>query len=150
MTTYIKQSAPSSRTAINDFQRQHFCSLLEQLLSGALVQFGVRATSVLPQEGWERFTESREYRLFIEGAYACGFVCSDLRPNVDLNAVNQRPAEEMGRFDLKQLRHYVHTLIRSERASHGYGSLVWEAVLSGALERLLGRLANDSGLLEPL
>ncbi len=122
---------------------------MEQLISGALGQFGVRATSDLPPDGWERFTESREYRNFIEGAYACGFVCSDLRPDLDVDLINQRP-DEVGRFGLKRLRLYVHTMIRSERASHGHGSLVWESTRSGALERLLDKLANDEGLREPL
>jgi len=122
---------------------------MEQLISATLGQFEARATSDLPPEGWEQFIESREYRLFIEGAYACGFVCSDLRPNVDLNLINQHP-DELGRFDLKRLRHYVHSMIRSERASHGYGSFIWESTRSGALERLLDRLSNDEGLREPL
>lgn len=150
MTSYIKQSAASSRSAINNFQRQHFCTLLDQLIAGALSQFGVRTTSDLPEDGWERFAESREYQLFIEGAYACGFVCSDLRPNADLTLANQRPDEELGRSDLKQLRRYVHTLIRSERVNHGYGSNVWDSTRSGALECLLGRLVNDQSLLEPV
>lgn len=150
MNTFIKQGGPSSRTPLNDYQRVHFCQLTEQLLEQALAQFSVRATSQLPEDGWSSFTQTREYLLFITGAYACGFVCSDLKPKLDLDRVNRSPRDQIARMDLKKLRHYVHMLLRAERANDGYGSVIWEAVRSGALEVLLRRLAHDSDLLAPL
>jgi hypothetical protein len=147
---FIKQSAPSSRVALNNYQREHFCSLIEQLVERALAQHEVRVTSDLPEDGWESFTQTREYLLFLTGAYACGFVCADLRPNIDLDEVNRNPEAHIARFELKKLRHYVHTLMRAERANHGFGSSVWESMRTGALELLLHRLAHDGNLLEPL
>ena len=150
MNHFIKHSAPSSRVALNNYQREHFCSLIEQLVERALAQFEVRDTSDLPEDGWESFTQTREYLLFHTGAYACGFVCADLRPNIDLDMVNRNPEAHVTSFDLKQLRHYAHTLMRVERANDGFGSAVWESMRSGALELLLRRLAHDGDLLEPL
>ena len=150
MNHFIKQSAPSSRDALNNYQREHFCSLIEQLVERALAQFEVRVTSDLPEDGWESFTQTREYLLFLTGAYACGFVCTDLRPDLDLDSVNRSPEVHITRFNLKQLRLYVHTLMRVERANDGFGSVVWDSMRSGALELLLRRLVHDGDLVEPL
>jgi hypothetical protein len=147
---FFKQSPPSSRSDLNTFQREHFCSLIQLLIEGALGQFQVRVTSDLPEDGWERFTDNREYQLFLTGAYACGFVCSDLRPDVDIDRVNRSPENHVDKFDLKDLRHFVHTMMRSERSNFGFCSAIWESMRSGTLELLMGRLAHDPRLLDPL
>ncbi len=150
MKNFFKQSPPSSRSDLNTFQREHFCSLIQLLIEGALGQFQVRVTSDLPEDGWERFTDNREYQLFLTGAYACGFVCSDLRPDVDIDRVNRSPENHVDKFDLKDLRHFVHTMMRSERSNFGFCSAIWESMRSGTLELLMGRLAHDPRLLDPL
>lgn len=150
MKNFFTQNPPSSRTDLTIFQRDHFCSLIQLVIEGALAQFQVRVTSELPEDGWERFTDSREYKLFLTGTYACGFVCSDLRPDVDIDRVNRSPEDHVDKLDLKELRHFVHTMMRSERSNFGFGSAIWESMRSGTLELLMGRLAHDPGLLGPL
>lgn len=150
MKNYFTQKPPSSRTDLNNFQRDHFCSLIQLLIEGALGQFQVRVTSDLPEDGWESFTDSREYLLFLTGAYACGFVCSNLRPDVDIDRVNRSPEDYVDKFDLKELRHFVHTMMRSERSNFGLGSTIWESMRAGTLELLLDKLKHDPGLLDPM
>ena len=150
MKNFFTQNPPSSRTDLNDFQREHFCSLILILIEGALGQFQVRVTSDLPEDGWERFIDSREYKLFLTGAYACSFVCSDLRPDVDIDRVNRSPEGHVDKFDLKELRHFMHTMMRSERSNFGFGSAIWESMRAGTLELVMGRLAHDPRLRDPL
>lgn len=148
--TLISRRAISKRTPINEFQVQHFCELCRLLIHRALGHFGVKNSSELPENGSDEFTELPEYGLFTSGAYACSFVCSDFSPTADLCAVMQRPEETLTSMTLPQLRHCVHSLMRSERAGYGYGSILYEAIKSGALEVLCERLARDSDLYEDL
>lgn len=112
--------------------------------------FEVESTTDLQEEGWGAFTELPEYELFTAGTYACGFVCSDLTPDVDLDTVKCRPREVLSSMTLPQLRHYVHTLMRSERAGYGYGSVIYEALRAGVIEALCERLERGSDLYESL
>lgn len=146
----VVRRAPSKRSAINEFQVQHLCALTRLLVRSTLDHFEVEASADLPEESWEAFTSLPEYGLFTSGAYACGFVCSDLRPDTDLDEVRRFPIAVLGGMDLRQLRHYVHTLMRSERAGHGYGSVVYEALRAGALEAICERLERGSDLYETL
>lgn len=144
----IIRSAISKRTPINEFQAHHFCELCRLLIQRALGYFGVQRSSELPEDGIEEFTQLPEYGLFTSGVYACGFVCSDFSPTVDINAVILRPEEVLANMTLPQLRHYVHSLMRSERAGYGYGSILYESIKSGALDFLCDRIARDSDLYE--
>lgn len=146
----VARQAFSKRTAINEFQVQHFCGLCHALIQRTLDRFKVRTSADLPEQGWQAFTQMPEYGLFTSGVYACGFVCSDLAPNVNLEAVNADPAEALSGQTLPQLRHYMHTLMRSERAGNGYGSVLYEALCAGALEVFCARLDRDPDLYEGL
>ena len=146
--TLISRKAISKRSPINELQVQHFCELCHLLTQKALGHFGVKNSSELPENECDEFTQLPEYELFTNGTYACGFVCSDFSPTVDLNAVMQRPEEVLARMTLPQLRHCVHSLMRSERAGYGYGSILYKAIKSGALEALCDRLTRDSDLYE--
>jgi hypothetical protein len=146
----VVRRAFSRRATVNEFQVQHLCGLCRLLVRSALDLFEVEAYVDLPEQGWESFTQMPEYRLFTSGVYACGFVCSDLSPTVDLGAVDERPGKALADLDLSQLRHYMHTLMRSERAGFGYGSVLYEAVRSGALDAFSERLERDADLYEDL
>lgn len=146
----IVRRAASKRSAIYEFQAQHLCSLIRFMVQAALAHCEVESVADLAEEDWEAFTELPEYELFTLGAYACGFVCSDLRPDVDLNAVARRPSEELCGMSLPQIRHYVHTLLRAERGTDGYGSFIYEALRAGVLEALCERLQSGSDLYESL
>lgn len=146
----VVRRAFSRRSPINEFQAQHLCGLCRLLVQRTLDCFEVEACADLPEQGWESFTQMPEYRLFTSGVYACGFVCSDLSPTVDLGVVAARPAESLVNLHLPQLRHYMHTLMRSERAGFGYGSVLYEAVRSGALDVFCDRLERDANLYQDL
>lgn len=149
-TALIVRRAASKRSAINEFQAQHLCALARHMVQAVVEQSEVDSVDDLPEEGWEAFTKMPEYELFVQGAYACGFVCSDLIPDVDLNAVTSRPREMLREMSLPQLRHYVHTLMRSERAGHGYGSVIYDALRAGVFDVFCERLEYGSDLYESL
>lgn len=147
-TALIKRRLPSKRSAINEFQATHFCDLCTLLIQRTLEYNGIRDIEKLPTEGWEKFIELQEYNIFTTGVYACGFVCADMNSDVDLNMIQRSPADAIRRFNLLQLRHYVHTLMRSERASFGYGSVLYDALRAGVLDELVNRIARDTDLYE--
>lgn len=149
-STLIVRRAASKRSTINEFQAQHLCSLIRVMAQRALAHFEVEYVADLAEEGWDAFTELPEYELFTLGAYACGFVCSDLRSDADLNAVARRSGEALRGMSLPQIRHYVHTLLRSERAGYGYGSVIYDALRAGVFETLCQRLRSGSDLYETL
>ncbi len=149
-TALIVRRAASKRTAINEFQAKHLCVLARLMVQAIMEQSEVDSVADLSEEGWEAFTEMPEYEQFVLGAYAFGFVCSDLIPNVDLNAVTSRPQEMLRETTLPQLRHYIHTLMRSERAGHGYGSVIYDALRAGVFEVVCERLEYGSDLYESL
>ena len=86
-----------------------------------------------------------EYERFVQGAYACGFVCSDIVP---VGSVLKH-AEKDGwveKAPFVTVRRYVHTLIRSERhADMGEdwgGGNIYSAIRSGVLQRIVSRLTS--------
>ena len=86
-----------------------------------------------------------EYRRFVDGAEALGFVCHDFSvAGMDTSSMVRNP-EQLTGLPLQQLRRYVHVLIRSERSNVPDYSVVFEAVVAGALkvlaDRLMGRPA---------
>lgn len=149
-TALIVRRAASKRSAINEFQARHLCALARYMVQAVVEQSEVDSVDDLPEEGWEAFTNMPEYELFVQGAYACGFVCSDLSPDVDLSAVTSRPRETLRVMSLPQLRQYIHTLTRAERAGHGYGSVIHDALRAGVFEVLCERLEYGSDLYESL
>lgn len=146
----IVRRAASKRSPIHESQAQHLCGLIRFMVQAVVDQWEVDSVADLPEDDWETFTELPEYELFTQGAYACGFVCSDLRPDADLTAVARRPSEALRGMSLPQIRHYVHTLLRSERGTYGYGSFIYDALRAGALDALCERLQSGSDLYESL
>lgn len=144
----IVRRAPGKRSTINEFQTQLLCTLTRHLVRCALDLFDVDSVDKLPADGWKSFSGLAEYNLFIQGAYACGFVCRDLTPHADLNAVRLGPSEALQDTSLPQLRHYIHTLLRAERASDGYGSHIYEAHRAGVFTALCELLEDCSALYE--
>lgn len=146
----VVRRAPSKRSVVNEFQARHLAELCSLLVKRTREHFEVESVEELSDEDWESFTEMPEYGLFTTGVYACGFVCADLKPDADLDAIRQRPIEAIQGANLPRLRHYVHTLMRSERAGYGYGSVVFEALRAGVLEQLSERLDRGADLYERL
>lgn len=145
----IRRKPASKRAAVNEFQARLLALLIEALEAAALSRFGVQGHDRLPVERHGEFTALPEYRLFVEGAHACGFVCADFAPGGPTIERGARVEDAVGSWSFFELRHYVHTLLRSERWADGYSSPILEALIQGALQAISRRLANDENLYEP-
>jgi hypothetical protein len=139
----IRRKPASKRSAVNEFQARIFALLIEALETAALGRFHVQGHERLPVERHEEFTALSEYRLFVEAAYACGFVRTDFAPDGPTVERGMRVEDVVGSWSFFELRHYVHTLLRSERWADGYSSPIYEALIQGVLQAISRRLAND-------
>jgi hypothetical protein len=120
--------------------------LIRWLEREALAHFRVPAAARLPRERHAEFFRLEAYRVFIEGAYACGFVCRDLKPDSPLEAERNRPAEAIAGWSFPQLRQYVHYLVRHERWADGFSSPILDAIAAGQLQQVADRLETDDSL----
>lgn len=129
----ITYAAPKHRAPITDDQVELFCRLIDDL------------ARLAPSDAPPGST-SPEYERFMLGAYACGFVCSDLSADIDI----LRKAERAGwieRAKFKDIRLYLHTLTRAEKQSQKLASdhtrPVADALRSGVLVRVASRLRSE-------
>lgn len=122
--------------------------LIRLLEREALAHFRVPVASRLPRNRFAEFFKLEAYRIFIEGAYACGFVCRDLRPDNPLEAERDRPAEAIATWSFPELRQYLHYLVRHERFADGYASPILESLVAGHLQQVATRLETDDSLYE--
>jgi len=84
--------------------------------------------------------------LFINGAYACGFVMRDAIPDNPLAESTDETDSAVRSLDFMQLRQLVHFLLRHERWSDGYESPVFNALANGLLPAVADKLRNDQSL----
>lgn len=145
----FRRRAPSKRSAVTEFQARTLALLIDTIERAALRHFNVPAASRLPVARYEEFFALPEYRLFIEGSYACGFVCKDFSPEGPVVERPQRAEEAVNAWTFFELRHQVHTLLRSERWADGYSSPIVESLTQGALSAMSRRLSNEDALYEP-
>lgn len=145
----IARQAPSRRSKVNQHQARHLVQLIRWLEREALSHYRVPVASRLPRDRFAEFFKLEAYRNFIEGAYACGFVCRDLRPDNPLEGERDLPAEAIGRWSFAELRQYVHYLVRHERWADGYSSPLLDSLTAGNLQRLADRLETDESLYGP-
>ncbi|MEX3690359.1 hypothetical protein AB3X91_17425 [Paraburkholderia sp. BR14263] len=146
----IRRKPASKRAAVNEFQARMLALLIDTLERAALQHFGAQGHERLSVEKHGEFTALPEYRLFVEGSYAGGFVCTDFAPGGPTIERGVRVEDAVGSWSFFELRHYVHTLLRSERWADGYSSPILEALIQGVLQAISRRLANDDTLYEPL
>jgi hypothetical protein len=146
----IRRKPTSKRAAVNEFQARMLVILVDTLETASQRHFGVRDHERLSAERHREFTALPEYRLFVEGAYACGFVCTDFAPGGPTIERKVRVEDAVSSWSFFELRHYVHTLLRSERWADGYSSPIFEALIQGVLQAIGRRLTNDDALYEPL
>lgn len=144
--TRIVRNPPSRRSAITQHQSRHLVQLVRLLEREALARFRVPVAARLPRERLADFFKLEAYRVFIEGAYACGFVCRDLRPDNPLEGARDRAASLIAGWTLPELRQYVHYLVRHERFADGYSSPILESLIAGHLQQLANRLETDDSL----
>jgi hypothetical protein len=145
----IARSPPSRRSAVTQHQARHLVQLIRWLEREALAHFRVPVAARLPRERYGEFFRLEPYRVFNEGAYACGFVCRDLKPDNPLEAARTRPAEVIAGWSFPQLRQYVHHLVRHERWADGYSSPILDALVAGHLQQVADRLETDDSLYAP-
>lgn len=144
----ISRRTPSRRSAVNQHQARHLVQLIRWLEREALNHYRVPVASRLPRDRHAEFFRLDAYRIFIEGAYACGFVCRDLKPDNPLETERDQPAEAIGRWSFAELRHYVHYLVRHERWADGFSSPILDALVAGHLQQVADRLETDESLYE--
>lgn len=144
--TRISRRSPSRRSAVNQHQARHLVQLVRLLERDALQHFRVPTHGRLPQDRYTELFKLDAYRILLEGAYACGFVCGDLKPDNPLEGARERPFEAIDAWTFPQLRQYVHYLVRHERWADGYSSPIFDALASGCLQRVADRLEHDDSL----
>lgn len=133
----IIDRAFSRRSAVHSCQAELFALLAREL---------IEAYTRKPNASLTDWLDLPEHRRFVLGAYAAGFVCTDLAPMSDFEEICSRPREHLGVAGFNRLRHWIHTLLRAERWADGYSSPIREAIVSGALEIVVYRLENDMSL----
>lgn len=144
----IRRLAASRRSVVNQHQARHLVQLVRLLERAALDHYRVPVASRLPRDRYAEVFKLEAYRLFIEGAYACGFVCRDLKPDNPLETERDRPEEAIARWSLAELRQYLHYLVRHERWADGFSSPILDALVAGHLQRVADRLGTDESLYE--
>lgn len=142
----IMRNPPSRRSAVTQHQARHLVQLIRLLEREALAHFRVPAAARLPKDRQAEFFKLDAYRIFIEGAYACGFVCRDLRPDNPLEAARNRASEVIAGWSFPALRQYVHYLVRHERWAGGFSSPILESLAAGHLQQVADRLETDDSL----
>lgn len=142
----ISRSPASRRSVVTQHQARHLVQLIRLLERDALAHFRVPVASRLPTERFAEFFKLEAYRIFIEGAYACGFVCRDLKPDNPLEGRGGRAADVIAGWTFPGLRQYVHYLVRHERWADGYSSPILEALAAGHLQQVADRLETDASL----
>lgn len=145
-SSLIARKPPSKRTPVTEHQARFLAMLIRHLEKGLLIHFKVRCAASVPYECFQEIWQLDEYRRFVDGAYACGFVCRDFKPDFPFESGNHRPQETMRAWTFHDLRHYFHTLLRAERWADGYSSPILQAVMSGALGEAASRLESDESL----
>ena len=145
----ISRRTFSKRSHVTQHQARHLVQLVRLLERDALTHFRVPVAARLPRERFTDFFKLEAYRVFIEGAYACGFVCHDLKPDNPLESERARTTETIAGWAFPQLRQYVHYLVRHERWADGFSSPIFAALADGHLQQVADRLEKDDSLYEP-
>lgn len=142
----ISRSPPGKRSVVTQHQARHLVQLVRLLEREALNHFRVPVASKLPKDRFAEFFKLEAYRIFIEGAYACGFVCRDLKPDNPLEGERERAAALIAGWSFPELRQYLHYLVRHERFADGYSSPILESLVAGHLQQVADRLESDDSL----
>ena len=129
----ITYAAPKWRDPITDPQVILFCRLVDDLIEA--IRSSSEPASSMPEHG-----------RFLLGADACGFVCSDLTADPEL-LVRAEKAGWVEKAKFKDLRHYLHSLIRAERQFQKHPNEkvtpLHTALRNGVLARVCSRLRTE-------
>jgi hypothetical protein len=105
---FIHKNPCSKRSHVNEYQALHLADLIDRLGRDACEHFRVSDYSRLPTDKHNDFFKLDTYMLFINGAYAYGFVMRDIKPDNPLPESSQTPGEAISKFDFVRLRQLVH------------------------------------------
>jgi len=129
----ITYAAPTWRDPITDPQVILFCRLVDDLVKAW-------------ESGSAPLPSMAEYERLLLGANACGFVCCDLTADASVLA-SAETASWVAKAKFKDLRLYVHSLIRAERrfqkSPNTKTSPLQTALTTGALVRVCSRLRRE-------
>jgi len=156
MTRLIRKRLPTSRHPVSEFQAHMLADLIEAMQVQACKKFKVSDMGQCSPEQARKFIDLPAYDLFIQGAYACGFMMRDGSSTDPLGEHARRrtgdwatdAADWAADADFPALRNLVHYIVRCERHSYGYGSVVFDTMVSGLLPLVARRLREDSRLYE--
>ena len=146
---FIHKKPCSKRSHVNEYQALHLADLIDRLGRDACDHFSVSDCSCLPTEKHKDFFKLDTYMLFINGAYACGFVMRDAKPDNPISESRQPPDEAIRNFDFQRLRQLLHFLLRHESWSDGNESPILNAFANGLLPAIADKLRNDQSLYLP-
>ena len=96
---FIKKKPCSKRTHVNAYQAHHLADLIDRLACDACAHFKVADVSRLPTDKHNDFFKLDTYMLFINGAYACGFVMRDAMPDNPLAESTDEPDSAVRSLD---------------------------------------------------
>ncbi len=129
----ITYAAPKWRDPITDLQVILFCRFVDDFVKAW--NSGSAPSPSLP-----------EHERLLLGANACGFVCCDLTADASVLA-SAETQSWVAKAKFKDLRLYVHSLIRAERRfqknPNTKASPLQTALTTGALVRVCGRLRRE-------
>ena len=143
---FISNRYAAKQTVVNEAQARHLVQLIRYLEKCLIEHFKVRSAGDMPYERFEEIFDQAPYFLFIEGAYACGFVFRDGKPENPLVETGDRPEVQIASWTFPTLRQYIHFLLRNERWADAQASPVLLALISGHLQQVAARLESDSTL----
>lgn len=135
----IQRKPVSKRSPVTEEQARFLAILIQELADEYRIKTELEGRDLT----LEAFFDLPAYRRFLHGAYACGFVCRDFKPDFPIDEMLIRPEESL---TFHRLRHYVHTLMRAERWSDSYSSPIRTTLEAGALKVVQRRLDADETL----
>lgn len=145
---YIRSGGAKRRSAINSYQATLFAHATQRLERAIMRKLGTDHAKDLPADDETALAGLDEYELWIEAAFACGFVMDNGKPEGDLDAANRDPERTVGRMTFPELREFVHYMQRCDKNWDGYGIPIYRAIRSGALGLVAERLLSDRSLYE--
>lgn len=122
----ILEELPSRRTPVRQYQADLLAMLIDELAES----WRQRERMTL-----DDFTALPEYERLVAGMYACGVVCRDLEPLTE-----EWDSRRLQSAAWPAVRHWLHTLARSERWNYGWSSPIMRAIESGTLQLVARRL----------
>jgi hypothetical protein len=142
----IKTKTISKRCPVYAYQARFLAKTIRRLEGVFVRQLG--ETSELTLEEFRKFQRLEEYQSFMEAALVCGFVCDDFKQFFPLEHAHSRPNDVLLSLPFQKLRHYVHTLQRTEKWCSEYSTALYESLKIGALSIVARRLDSDPSIYE--